>query len=96
MARPVGSKTKIRGSEVADVLQERGIHIVRKRLDLAEQLESQNKLSEADRVYQDLMQYIYAKRRLEDQNGNPEPGAIVFPQTKDELAQLIKICRGEK
>lgn len=98
MAKPgpkPGSTQKMRGHHVAEILEERGINLVRKRLDIAMQLEADNKLPEADRVYQDLMKYVYAPRREEDAQGKTAD-IIAVPMTTEEAKEYIKAARGDR
>lgn len=96
MAKPgpkPGSTQKLRAPQVAEILQERGVNLVRRLLDNAEALESENRHSEAAKIYATLMQYVYAKRREEDSSGKTAD-FIAVPVTPEENAKLVKAARG--
>jgi hypothetical protein len=86
--RPKGATNKIKAGKVAEICQEENVCLVRKQLNLAMRLEEDNKLSEAARIYATLMRYVYAQRRDEDAEGNPEQ--VIFSQEQiDRMEKLI-------
>ena len=87
--RPVGSKTKINGSKVAEICEARGVCLVSKQLDLAEMLIQQGDLADAAKVYNSLMKYQYAPRTPEDASGNPMNFGAQPPEVLDLIDKAL-------
>lgn len=79
------------GAQVWEVLEERGVNLVQRLIDIAERTDD----AEASKIYQHLMRYVYAPRREEDQFGNAAEVAVVAI-SNEETKEFIKVARGDR
>jgi hypothetical protein len=93
MGRPQGATNKLKPSTVEDVLQERGVSLVHAALDLFNMTDDDKVKAQIIKM---LMEYQYAKRRPEDQNGKTDELSIAPIVLSPEAAvELLKAARAK-
>lgn len=93
MARPPGSKNKFSAGQMAEGLGDGGIDWIQETIELFRTGDDRIKFA----ILKMWAEYLYAKRRAEDDAGNPEEplfGAV--PLTNDDFIDLIKKTREAK